>query len=449
MTQRRCCVDPDAKLPVRGSQRYSYACLPDACRCVHGPPFLLSQAFLVDGSDSIDPADFLLAKDFVKTVASRFTLGKDKQQVAMVTYSGWFASEKPGATKNSVNNQCDQGMFCEYNAGSQTACGTCAFPNHFKCPKGSSYLGVNKRNEQEYCHCRNSCTERTGWEKTPNAKCLDSSPGGKGQYDGCFQQPIRFTTNKQATGQCYEDVPQGILHDVFPLACKTCRCDGISVGGEPVTPVIRFDQADSIAVCSRAERCSLLGCTPASECRRAAFVWPWLWLQALQCADRWWRMCPGLFTWCGNCPQGCEHGRGQVSPPTRQNVDRRRYGIHARLYLPGEVRLQAQRPGRAASPCGDHGREFKHWPLAKNSRRGAQIAVQTALGCREKAGRCDVRRWCRRGMHRNGHRRYQPRQQELRRPGHHYKRTPDPGRRQLADLQAQIVPGARHICCYP
>ena len=76
------------------------------------------QAFLVDGSDSVSPKDFTLAKEFVKTVAGRFSLGEDKQQVAMATFSGWFNNVKARKRQPDDNDKCPPDadgveMFCE------------------------------------------------------------------------------------------------------------------------------------------------------------------------------------------------------------------------------------------------------------------------------------------------------------------------------------------------
>ena len=161
------------------------------------------------------------------------------------TYSGWFPSTV-AQVSSAFGNKCPAGMFCKFATGGLgdiRVCDDCTMPVHAKCPKGSSYLFSGGK---EYCSCRKACTGLPGWENTPDAKCTDSEPSSQWIYEGCFQTTIEFANGGSG---CYKDVKN--THDIFPLTCTTCQCNGIAYGGEPVTPVFGFGQAATMTVCLR------------------------------------------------------------------------------------------------------------------------------------------------------------------------------------------------------
>jgi len=170
-------------------------------------------AFLIDGSDSINPSDFHLAKEFIGTVAQRFDLERGTQQLAMTMFSGWFlrVREEAGVEylpTNSDGKTCKSGYFCDYDAAvdkSNPACTRCIPKLSHKCPEGTLWL--RNSNGLDYCACRNSCDK---WEEaspaTYDATCEDTRSNPQ-LYSGCFPAKVtyRFTKDGQSAGQCYQE----------------------------------------------------------------------------------------------------------------------------------------------------------------------------------------------------------------------------------------------------
>jgi hypothetical protein len=174
-------------------------------------------AFLVDASDSVTPANFNLATEFVNTVAKRFNFGRDKQQMAMVTYSGpSFVGEKDitkygaefglkavaprkpvekiqsgagGDGKGGDSNVCppieDGGVsvptFCRWKSGDVPTCDTCAPALNWKCPSGTLWgateydpdgTGPQAARNVELCLCR---VASPSWKDDPEDSSVSST----------------------------------------------------------------------------------------------------------------------------------------------------------------------------------------------------------------------------------------------------------------------------------
>lgn len=206
--------------------------------------------FLIDGSDSIKPADFYLAKEFIRTVSQRFDLERGTQQLAMTIFSGWFLRQKEEAgiafkPVNSDGKTCPSNYFCNYDASPEPdeqnpGCTECVQKLSNTCPDGTYWL--RSSNGLDYCACRNAKeTWKTDFPPTFNAECKNSK-SNPAPYSGCQAAPITFTTSGQSAGQGYQSPnDESGSYSIFPLSCTTCSCDGINWGGEPVTPVFGFD----------------------------------------------------------------------------------------------------------------------------------------------------------------------------------------------------------------
>jgi hypothetical protein len=190
------------------------------------PLFQLQQAFLLDSSDSIDPSDFKLAKDFVVTVADRFHLETGKQQIALSEFSGWFLAEdtvettqpaadgtcKPATFKGSDGVQNEIDTYCDYQDG---MCAQCKMPLSVSCPPGSYYL----RNEDgdDYCLCRPRCDNwRPAEPKIEDDKCIDTATD-TAMWQGCFKAEVEIGGG---SGKCYQD--GDTMHHLFKQVGGIC-----------------------------------------------------------------------------------------------------------------------------------------------------------------------------------------------------------------------------------
>jgi hypothetical protein len=220
-------------------------------------------AFVVDGSDSIIPEDYDLAKLFVRTVAQRFNFGPEgggKQQMSMITFSGHFLSyteaNKPPLFKKSKkatdfgeaptsvpeNGQggdatiLGNGEYCpdhvtpsgkrlptyyESNQNFPAAPARCFPAQNYECPAGTYYAKTTFSGDPAaVCACRVPCSS---WESPYNVQnrctqergvtngCTGDAGAGCTSSDGCFLSndvnlpSSLFGENSEATGMPTRD----------------------------------------------------------------------------------------------------------------------------------------------------------------------------------------------------------------------------------------------------
>jgi hypothetical protein len=218
------------------------ACSPTPWPPAVPPRSSAPKAFLLDSSDSIDPSDFKLAKDFVVTVADRFHLETGKQQIALSEFSGWFLAEgtvattqpaadgtcKPATFEGSDGVQNEIDTYCDYQQGE---CVRCRMSMALSCPPGSRWLR-NEGDGNDYCLCRARCDDwRPAEPEIEDDKCIDSATSTP-QFQGCFESPVEIVEydgegNAQSAGagtKCYQSGTK--IHHLFKQVGGICVIAG-------------------------------------------------------------------------------------------------------------------------------------------------------------------------------------------------------------------------------